>query len=85
MRDATHDDFIERWAAYMKANPDKWKVQHTAFINAQFAQHRRIIKHLLSQPGGAERVIELYNIQNKAVCARLRGPVGLAGQAPGAT
>lgn len=55
---------VERWAHFVKNNPDKWKEQHTEFINAQFEKHRRFVKNLLQQPNGFKKIIELYNIKN---------------------
>jgi hypothetical protein len=55
---------IDRWAQYMKDNPDKWKRIHTEFINAQFQKHEAFLKRLREQPGGREKIIELYGIRN---------------------
>ena len=59
-----HLEQVERWAHFVKNNPDKWKNIHTEFINAQFEKHRRFIKNLLRQKDGFEKIIELYNIKN---------------------
>ncbi|MBD3204361.1 hypothetical protein GF327_08775 [Candidatus Woesearchaeota archaeon] len=45
-------DEIERWAKFMKENPDKWKKIHTKFINAQFEKSQEFIKRLLKEPNG---------------------------------
>ena len=63
MRDATHDDAIERWARYVRTTPD-WKRHHTAFINAQFAHHQQFLKRLVAQPNGQQKVLMLYGIKN---------------------
>ena len=55
---------IDRWIRYMKENPDKWKMVHTEFINAQFEKHRRFIKNLLRQKDGFEKIVKLYDIKN---------------------
>lgn len=55
---------VERWARFVKNNPDKWKEQHTEFINAQFEKHRSFIKNLLKQKNGFEKIVELYGIKN---------------------
>jgi len=64
MRDATHDDFVVRWANFVKNNPKKWQKKHTEFINAQFDMNRKFIKNILATPNGREKIIELYNIKN---------------------
>lgn len=55
---------IDRWIDYMKKNPDRWKQEHTRFINAQFKKADDFIKRLLKQPGGKNKVIKAYNIKN---------------------
>ena len=57
------DDQITRWAEYVKSHQD-WKKIHTKFINAQFKKHEEIIKKILSQPDGREKIIRLYNVKN---------------------
>ena len=66
MRDKTHMESVERWANYVKNNPD-WKRQHTAFINAQIEMARRAIEKIRKQPGGKEKLMKLYNISNRKV------------------
>ena len=55
---------VERWANFVKNNPDKWKKIHTKFINAQFEKHRAFIKRLLKEPDGFEKIVKLYDIKN---------------------
>ena len=55
---------VERWANFVKNNPDKWKKIHTQFINAQFEKHRNFIKRLLKEPDGFEKIVKLYDIKN---------------------
>lgn len=64
MRDKTHDESIERWAKFMKENPNKWQKIHAEFINSQFNHHKYFIKRLLETKGGKEKIIKLYNIKN---------------------
>ncbi len=55
---------VERWANFVKNNPDKWKAIHTKFINAQFDKHNRFIKNLMKEKKGFEKIVELYGIKN---------------------
>lgn len=55
---------IDRWVNYMKENPDKWKKEHTEFINAQFEKSEQFIKRLLKEPNGKEKVIAAYGLKN---------------------
>lgn len=63
MRDKTHEDFIERWAEFVKNNSD-WKRHQTEFINAQYDKYLRFIKDLSKTKEGQEKIVELYNIKN---------------------
>tara|TARA_Y100000310_G_scaffold35996_1_gene33936 strand:+ start:358 stop:573 length:216 start_codon:yes stop_codon:yes gene_type:complete len=64
MRD-NHLEQIERWAHFVKNNPNKWKKEHTEFINALFEKHDQFRARLLKTPEGKKKMIELYNIKNK--------------------
>ncbi len=58
---------IDRWAEYVKKNPN-WKKHHTAFINAQFEKAEQFWEQMLKEPGGKEKLREIYNVKNpKAV------------------
>lgn len=55
---------VQRWAKFMKDNPDTWKKVHTEFINAQFDKAERFWKELLKQPNGRQKLIDIYGIKN---------------------
>ncbi len=57
-----NDDPVERHAERVRKG--NWKVFHTEFINAQFQNNERVIKHLLQTPEGKKKIIELYQIKN---------------------
>ena len=71
MRDSTHNDFIERWATFVRENPTKWKKIHTAFIDAQFEKANRFIKELSKTKEGQKKIVELYGIKNVGAYAKL--------------
>ena len=60
-----HEDFIERWVSFMKENPDKWKKNHTEFIDAQFEKANQIIEKLSKTKEGKQKIIKMYKIKNK--------------------
>jgi len=60
-----HEDFIERWVNFMKENPDKWKKNHTEFIDAQFEKANQIIEKLSKTKEGKQKIIKMYKIKNK--------------------
>ncbi|MFA5745417.1 MAG: hypothetical protein WCX82_02170 [archaeon] len=46
-RDKTHDEFIEKWANYVKSQPRKvWKKQLNQFIDAQYQKSKEFYKRL---------------------------------------
>ena len=55
---------VERWANFIKSNPDKWKKIHTEFIDAQFEKCYGFLRRLSKQKNGAEKIMKLYNIKN---------------------
>jgi len=67
----SHEEFIERWALFVKNNPSQWKKKHTEFIDAQIMMHQRFLARLKDTPDGRKKIIELYRINN------LRGYEGL--------
>lgn len=65
-RDRMHENFIDRWARFVKENPKSWQSTHTKFINAQIDIHKNFLKRLKSTKNGRKKIIELYNIKNIA-------------------
>lgn len=64
VRDKSHNDFIERWAGYMREHPDSWKKYHTAFIDAQFEKAYDVIAKILQEKDGEEKLARMYKIKN---------------------
>ena len=56
MRDKTHDEQIERWADYVKNNPNKWKANIKPFIDSQILISRRFYKKLAETEEGREKM-----------------------------
>ncbi len=63
MRDKTHNEQIERWAEYVRDNPDKWKSKIKDFIDAQIIISRRFYKKLAETKEGKEKIKLLRNIR----------------------
>ena len=61
----SHLEQVERWANFVKANPEKWREEHNEFINALFENHYQFVERLLKTPKGKEKMIQLYGIKNK--------------------
>ena len=59
MRDQSHQEHIERWANYVKENPDKWKSKLKPFLDAQIIMARRFYKKLAETEQGREKLEEL--------------------------
>jgi hypothetical protein len=62
MRDKTHNEQVERWARYVKENPDNWKSQLKPFIDAQIIMARRFYSKLAKTPEGLEKIKRLRNL-----------------------
>ncbi len=61
--DKSHEEQIERWAKYVKENPDKWKSKLTPFLNAQIIIANRFYKKLAETPGGKEKIKEIQMLK----------------------
>lgn len=59
----SHMEQVERWANFVKNNPNKWKKQHTEFINAIFDKHEQFKERLLKEKGGKEKLEKLYGME----------------------
>jgi len=64
MRDKTHDEQIERWAKYVRENPDKWKSKIKPFLDSQILMSRRFYKKLSETKEGREKIKLLRKIKN---------------------
>ena len=64
MRDKTHIESVEKWAAYVRTHPD-WKKIHTQFVNAQLQKAYDAMHKIAKQPNGKKKLKELYGIQNE--------------------
>ncbi|MEI6731045.1 MAG: hypothetical protein WCK90_00035 [archaeon] len=64
-RDKSHMEQVERWAEFVKANPDGWKEEHTTFINAQFDMAARFYKNLEISEEGRAILIRLAEERKK--------------------
>ena len=63
-RDDTHRQFDERWAEYVRNNPN-WREIHAQFINSQFQNAYNMIDKLKKTKNGRQKIIEIYRIKNK--------------------
>ncbi len=70
MRDKTHNEQIERWAAFIKNKPqEEWRPKFNEFINAQFLLARKFYKNLEKSEKGREI---LENLRKKRLKMRVR-------------
>jgi len=63
MRENSHKEQIEKWAEYVKNNPDKWKKQLKPFLDAQIIIARRFYKNLAETKEGREKIKLLRNLK----------------------
>jgi hypothetical protein len=62
MRNKTHMEQVERWAEYVKNNPD-WKSKLKPFLDAQIIMARRFYGKLAETEEGRGKIKELRNIR----------------------
>jgi hypothetical protein len=65
MRDKTHEEFLVKWANFVKTHPNEWKQQHTEFINAQIEMANSFYERLSKTPGGMKKIKQLSNLKQK--------------------
>lgn len=56
MRDKTHDEQIERWAKFVRDNPDKWKEKIKPFLDSQILIARRFYSKLAESEEGTRKI-----------------------------
>lgn len=61
MRDNSHKEQVERWAKYVKENPDKWKAKLKPFLDSQIIMSRRFYKKLAETENGRNKITQLRN------------------------
>lgn len=59
MRDPTHREHVQRWAAYVKKHPKTWKKIHTGFIDAQYELALGFLQRLARTKGGKKKLERL--------------------------
>ena len=62
-RDKSHEEQIVRWANFVRENPDKWRKQHTAFINSQINNANEKYEKLKRMPDGDKIIRELRKLR----------------------
>ena len=62
---------VDKWADFVKNNPDKWRPIHTEFINNWFKKRIAYYDRLRKTKGGKEKIIEIFGINNKKIIERL--------------
>ena len=62
-RDGSHSDQIERWARFVRENPEKWQKQHTAFLNSMIIGANEKYEKLKKLPNGEKIIGELRKLR----------------------
>jgi len=63
MRDKTHDNQVERWARYVRKNPN-WKKELKKFLDAQLIMAKRVYANLENSEQGRKKIIRLKRLDN---------------------
>ena len=56
MRDKTHIEQVERWAKYVKENPQEWKAKVKPFMDAQIIMAKRFYENLSKTEEGRRKI-----------------------------
>lgn len=64
MRDQTHLEQVERWAKFVRENPDKWKSKLKPFIDSQIIMSKRFYKKLAQTKDGNEKIRKIREIKS---------------------
>jgi len=62
MRNKTHEEQIERWAKYVKENPN-WKKELKNFLDAQLIMARRVYAELEKTEQGRKKINLLRRVE----------------------
>jgi len=71
--DPFNPEFHDKWATFVREHPTEWKVYHNEFINAEIEMRQNFVECLAQQPGGKEKVREVYGITNPNAYPKLLG------------
>lgn len=63
MRDKTHEEELERWANFVRDNPDKWKKKLKPFLDSQVLIARRFYNNLAKTQEGREKIFLLKGLK----------------------
>jgi len=63
MIDKSHEEQIERWAKFVKENPDKWKPELNRFLDAQINMANAFYKRLAKTKEGRDKIRKLRNLR----------------------
>ncbi len=63
-RNKTHLEQIERWANYVRENPNKWKSKFKEFSDAQIIMARRFYIKLSKTEEGRKKIRLLRGMDN---------------------
>lgn len=62
---AEHSEQVQRWAHFVRDNPNKWKPIHTEFINAIFEKHDNFLKEMNKTKHGKEKLEKLHLLKKR--------------------
>lgn len=60
--DKSHKEQIERWALYVRNNPDKWRAELKPFLDSQLIMARRFYNKLSQTEEGRKKILKLRRL-----------------------
>ncbi|MBS3099806.1 hypothetical protein J4463_01145 [Candidatus Pacearchaeota archaeon] len=58
-----HSEQIERWANYIRENPEKWKSKLKPFLDAQIIMARRFYSELMKTEKGRQTLLKIKEMK----------------------
>ncbi len=65
MKRIEHSEQIQRWANFVRDNPNKWKPIHTEFINAIFEKQDEFLKEMKKTKEGRDKLKKLSALKKR--------------------
>ncbi len=58
------EELEKLWIEYVRGSNGEWKKYHSKFIDAHIERYNAAIKWQTTQPGGKQKIIDIFGIKN---------------------
>jgi len=63
--DKSHKEQIERWALFVRNNPDKWKAELKPFLDSQLIMAEKFYEKLSQTEEGRKKILKIKRLDKK--------------------